>query len=181
MSGQVPSFLTGANAKIKIGSITIAYAQDVAYRVTVSTIPIEVMGRYEVIAHEPIAYMVEGSLSVIRYTEAATGEGSAAKGNGIGEWSTTTDQKGSAMFDPKNLLLSQTFDLQVFQRKNDGEVMESSHGAAIKIIDCRFTSKGGSVSKRGVLTEQYTFNAILAQDDSFTVARSGGSGTDLSA
>ena len=179
MSGQKPSFLTGANAKIKIGSITIAYAQDVSYRVTISTIPIEVMGRYEVISHEPIAYSVEGSLSVIRYTAAATGAGAAANGNGIGEWNVSGDQYGDAGLNPQQLLLSETFDLQVFQKENDGSVMQSVHGAAIKLIDCRFTSKGGSVNKRGILTKQYSFNAILAQDDSFTVARSGGSETDL--
>ena len=179
MSGQQASFLTGANAKIKIGSITIAYAQDVSYRVNVATIPIETIGRYEVIAHEPIAYTVEGSLSVIRYTSAATGAGAAADGNGVGEWETQAGETADKMFNPADLLISKTFDLQVFQRQNSGEVFESEHGAAVKLIDCRFTSKGGSVNKRGILTEQYSFNAILAQDDSFTVSRSGGSGTDL--
>ena len=189
MSGQKPSFLTGANAKIKIGAITIAYAQDTSYRVSVATIPIEVMGRYEVISHEPIAYAVEGSLSVIRYTKDATGVGAAgtttsgitaATGNGIGHWAITDSQKGSASFNPRELLVSQTFDLEIFQKNGldgDNEVLSS----AVKLIDCRFTSKGGSINKRGVLTEQYSFNAILAQDDSFVVARSGGSGTDLSA
>lgn len=182
MSGQVPSFLTGANAKVKIGSITIAYAQDVSYRVNISTIPVEAMGRYEVISNEPIAYNVEGSLSIIRYTAAAGAAGAAgaaAKGNGIGNWKTNNDQNGDAQFNPKDLLISKTFDLQVFQKQNDGTVMASEHGAAIKLIDCRFTSKGGSVNKRGILTEQFTFNAILVQDDSFTVSRSGGSDVDL--
>lgn len=178
MANKQPSFLTGANAKIKIGAITIAYAQDVSYRATVSTIPVEVMGRYEVISHEPIAYTVEGSLSVIRYTAAATGEGAAADGNGIGKWDVTADTKGSAHFNPSTLLTSKTFDLQVFQKiADDG----TGSIAAIKLIDCRFTSKGGAVNKRGVLTEQYSYNAILAEDDSFDVAVTGGAGTDLSA
>jgi len=181
MAGQTPSFLTGANAKIKIGSITLAYAQDVSYRVNISTIPVEAMGRYEVISHEPIAYTVEGSLSIIRYTAAATGAGAAADGNGVGKWNIVDDQTGDAQFNPQQLLLSKTFDLQVFQKENDGSVLSSDHGAAIKLIDCRFTSKGGSVNKRGILTEQFSFNAILMQDDSFTVSRSNASEIDLEA
>ena len=37
----------------------------------------------------------------------------------------------------------------------------------------RFTRKGGGLNKRGVLVEQYAFNAIVADDDSFDVSRSG--------
>jgi hypothetical protein len=56
MAGKTPSFITGATAKIKIGALTMAYAQDVSYNTTVTTIPIETMGRYEVVSNEPVAY-----------------------------------------------------------------------------------------------------------------------------
>jgi hypothetical protein len=55
MAGKKPSFITGATAKIKIGNLTMAYAQDVSYSTTVTTIPIETMGRYEVVSNEPVA------------------------------------------------------------------------------------------------------------------------------
>jgi hypothetical protein len=178
MSGHAPSFLTGANAKIKIGPSTIGYAQDCSYRVTVSQIPIEVMGKYEVVAYEPIAYSVEGTLSVIRYTSAAAGvAGANAEGNGVGNWDVTPDQKGNFAFDPSKLMVSKTFDLEVFQKINpNGDVGENG---VIKLTDCRFTSKGGSINRRGVLVEQFAFNAILASDDSFKSSPSSANTQDL--
>ena len=101
MAGKRPSFITGANAKIKIGNITMAYAQGISYNVTVTAIPVKSMGRYEAVSHEPVDYMVEGSFSVVRYTSAATpGEGSqitpmpgvSPLGNGPGAWNLKSRQ-----------------------------------------------------------------------------------------
>ena len=138
MSGLKPAFITGANAKVKVGASTVAYAQDVSYRVTVSQIPIEVMGKYEVVAYEPIAYSVEGTLSIIRYTSAAANiHGANADGNGIGNVDVTPTQKGDAAFDPSKLMISETFDLEVFQKINpNGDV---GANGVIKLVDCRFT------------------------------------------
>lgn len=181
MSGLKPSFLTGANAKIKIGAITIAYAQDVSYRASVSTLPIEIMGRYEVVSHEPIAYSVEGSLSVIRYTAAALTSGAAANGNGVGEWNITNTDTAESHFNPAKLMNAETFDLEVFQRigPGNGDIQDGPNGGIVRLIDCRFTSKGGSLNRRGVLIEQFSFNAILADDDSFTATNSGANIIDL--
>jgi hypothetical protein len=181
MSGLKPSFLTGANAKIKIGAITIAYAQDVAYRASVSTIPIEIMGRYEVVSHEPVAYSVEGSLSVIRYTSHATTAGAAADGNGVGNWQTTSTDTAESHFNPSKLMQAETFDLEVFQRIGQAasDVLDGPNGGIVRLVDCRFTSKGGSLNRRGILIEQFAFNAILADDDSFNATNSGANIVDL--
>ena len=175
--GKVPSFVTGANAKVKIGGITLAYAQDVSYNTTVTTIPIETLGRYEVVSNEPVAYFVDGTLSVIRYTKIAqenTMAGTAAGGNGLGKWILTTNanQDASAGMNPSTLLKSQTFDLEIFQKTVTSTGAASSE-KVIKIMGARFTRKGGGINKRGILVDQYAFNAILAEDDSFTAAGSG--------
>ena len=169
MAGKTPAFVTGATAKIKVGNVTLAYAQDVSYNVTVTTIPIETMGRYEVVSNEPVAYFVDGTLSVIRYTkEASNMEGASAEGNGVGKWNLNGGNgEGAKGFNPGNMLASETWDLEVFQ-KTDG-----ADAAVIKLRDCRFTRKGGGINKRGVLVEQFAFNAILAQDDSFAASNSG--------
>jgi len=172
MAGIKPAFITGANAKIKAGNVTLAYCQDCSYNVTVTTIPIETMGRYEVVSNEPVAYFVDGTLSVIRYTSAArnmdkvnpTGEG-----NGIGKWNLHGEAgEGANHVNPGKLLSSATWDLEIFQKTDEGDVP-----AVIRLFDCRFTRKGGGLNKRGVLVEQYAFNAIVADDDSFDVSRSG--------
>lgn len=194
MSGIKPSFITGATAKIKAGNKTLAYAQDVSYSVTVSTIPIETMGRYEAVNHEPVAYFVEGSLSIVRYTKDAAGvvsgdskiASAADGGNASQKWAPN-------MFNPGSLLGSKTIDIEIFSKNlgSSGTVASTtetngSTSASItnestisigKLRDCRLTSKGGAIDKRGILVERYSFNAILMDDDGMTASGSGD--TDL--
>lgn len=181
MAGKVPSFVTGATAKIKAGGLTFAYAQDVSYRVSVDTIPVETMGRYEAVSNEPVNYSVAGELAVVRYTAIAQANnmpGANAGGNGLGNatWAGGgAGNKGSDQFDPSNLIISKTWDLAVFQKTEPGFNTPVAAGtpAVITITDCRFTSKGAGLSKRGILVDRMSFVGILASDDSFTAANSG--------
>ena len=177
MSGMIPSFVTGANSKVCIGPNTVAYAQDTSYNVTVSTIPIETMGRYEVVSNEPIAYFVDGTLSIIRYTKGSQTLLSTAQkaldktnpaGNGVGTIPTGT-VTAADMFDPANLPASQTFDLVIYRKGQNPANPEMF----ITIHDCRFTRKGAALTKRGIWVEQFAFNAILLDDDSMTANTSG--------
>ena len=164
MAGKSPSFITGATAKIKMGNLTMAYAQDVSYNTTVTTIPIETMGRYEVVSNEPVAYFVDGSLSIIRYTkEASQMNGAAQNGNSVKQMINTAGSGGNAGdgFDPARMIASETFDLEIFQK-----LASSLTESVGKLRDCRFTRKGGGINKRGVLVEQFSFNAILMDNDS---------------
>ena len=164
MAGKTPSFITGATAKIKMGNLTMAYAQDCSYNTTVTTIPIETMGRYEVVSNEPVAYFVDGTLSIIRYTkEASAMNGAAANGNSVEQMINAAGSGGNAGsgFDPARMIASETFDLEIFQKLASGGT--ESVG---KLRDCRFTRKGGSINKRGILVEQFAFNAILMDNDS---------------
>lgn len=182
MAGKKPSFITGANAKIKVGGKTFAYASDVSYQVAVDTIPIETMGRYETVSNEPVNYSVAGSLSVVRYTAIAKNNnmpGTNTGGNGLGKVNYTTGGNGSDEINPGNLLFSQTWDLAVFQKE---QLAATSGGGAatttesiefITIKDCRFTRKAASLNKRGMLVDQLSFVGILADDDSFDVSSSG--------
>lgn len=170
MAQKKPAFITGATAKIKSGGVTIAYAQDVSYNVTVSTIPIETMGRYEVVSNEPVAYFTDGSLSVIRYTKFANEQGmagAAATGNAVHNWNHLTGGNSGEHFDPSKLLASQTWDLEIFQKTEAGEILVT------KCHDCRLIRKGGAVNKRGILVETFAFQAILQSDDENQVAGSG--------
>lgn len=179
MAGKKPSFVTGANAKIKAGNLTLAYAQDVSYATTVDVIPIETMGRYESVTNEPVGYRVEGNLNIVRYTKIAQQNGmsgAAAGGNGVGKWNFSTGGVAKEHVNPGDLLASQTWDLEVFQKFDDGGAIGSE--LVIKVKDCRFRSKGGAVNKRGILVESFSFVGILGEDDSFTASNSGDS--DLS-
>jgi len=156
MAAKMPSFITGANAKIKVGGKTFAYASDVSYQVSVDTIPIETMGRYEAVSNEPVNYSVAGELSVVRYTAIANQNGmpgTNSTGNGLGEVNYTTGGNGGT---------AQVTDAVQF----------------ITIADCRFNRKSAALNKRGILVDRLSFVGILASDDSFEASNSGD--TDLS-
>jgi hypothetical protein len=178
IAGKVPSFVTGANAKILAGGLTFAYASDVSYQVAVDTVPIETMGRYEAVSNEPVNYSVAGELSVVRYTAIAQQNnmpGAHQGGNGLGNANFQTGGKGSHHMDPGNILFSSTWDLAVFQKVQpaaDAPAV-SSAPAFITITDCRFTRKSAGINKRGILVDRLGFVGILASDDSFTAGHSG--------
>ena len=177
MAGLKPAFVTGATAKIRLGGMTMAFAQDVSYNVNVTTYPIETMGRFEPISIEPISYNVSGSLSVIRYTRRAAEQAMTnayVNGNGIGQWNMPEGlgSVGSHHINPGKMFISETFDLEIFQKTEQAGTIDTDIQIA-KVIDCRFTSMGSSISKRGVLVQQFAFQAVLVGDDSFTAERSG--------
>lgn len=181
MATQKPSFITGASAKIQVGGRTLAYASEVSYAVAVDTIPVETMGRYEAVTNEPISYSVGGELSIVRYTALAkniTKTSTAKKGNGIGEIKPSAGGDVSQHMDPSSLLLSQTYDIVVFQ-KAAGESAAAAPVTEklITITDARFNRLSGGLTKRGLLVERLAFVGVLLSQDSFTAHESGD--TDL--
>lgn len=178
MAGQKPSFVTGASAKIKVGGRTFAYAADVSYQVAVDTIPVETMGRYEAVTNEPVNYSVAGELSVVRYTAVAQannmpGVASSTNGNGLG--AVTDAITGGRMSDhvnPAGLLLSQSFDLEIYQKQ------QTATTPLVKVADARFNRLSGGLNKRGILVERMSFVGVLLSEDSFAAGTSGD--TDLS-
>jgi hypothetical protein len=179
MAQQKPGFITGANAKIKAFNKTLAFCSDVAYNVTVQTIPIESMGKYEVHSNEPVGYTVDGSFSIIRYTKNATdstkgGEiGDAASGKSNAPENITDSGAGNMQehIDPARLLQSQTFDLEIHEKRAGGSDTE-----VITVADCRLTRRGMSLNKRGVMVDNYAFVGILATDKDTTEVGNSGSG-----
>lgn len=182
MAQKKVSFVTGANAKIKVGGKTFAYASDVSYSIVVDTIPIETMGRYEAVTNEPVNYSVAGELSVVRYTGIAKANnmpGAHADGNGVGKVNYQTGGNAADELNPGNLLFSQSWDLAVFQKTQNAATAGGSTAATseavefITIRDCRFTRKSAALNKRGILVDRLAFVGILADDESFDASYSG--------
>jgi hypothetical protein len=184
MAGKKPGLITGSNAKIVLGGRTLAYATDIQYSVETSVIPVEVMGRMEVMCHEPIAINVSGSFSVVRYTSFAKTNGlpdTATNGNGVGQLAAGGTNLGdmSNAFNPGAILSTSTVDLQIYQRQAaSGADTGGTTAEVIKISDCRLTRLSGSINKRGILVEQYQFVGIMYDDESFTASNTT-TGTDL--
>jgi hypothetical protein len=161
-----PALITGANAKIKVGTKILAYAVNVAYGVSVDTIPVETMGRYEVVNYEPLSYYISGSLSIIRYTgKMATDRpdsipDSNMSGNGTEHWV-------NGHFNPATLINSESVDIEIFQKAGTGApgTPSTEDIEVIKLVNCRLTGKGSNLSKRGYLVEGYEFVGVLHVDE----------------
>lgn len=79
MAGVVPFFVTGSNCKIRVNGVTLAYATDFRYSVSVPHAKPRALGTYEANSFEPLAYDVSGSFTIFRYIEGAV---DAAKRSG---------------------------------------------------------------------------------------------------
>ena len=179
---KIPSFVTGANAKLTIDGKTFAYASEVSYNVKVDTIPVETMGRYEVVANEPVGYTVAGEFSIVRYTKlvaATTSEvhSGASNGNGLGNVTGTSGVDLADNLDPSNILGSSSWALNIYQKTQTAGVPGTAGAIAtqniINVTDCRITNKSGGLNKRGLWVERIAYVGILASDDSYTAANSG--------
>lgn len=165
MADKLPGFISGASAKIKLGSTTLAFASDVSYNVDTLTVPVECIGRYEVLSNEPIAYGCNGTFTIIRYTKQANTAGIAgatADGNSPSQIGDTGSQISQHM-NPAKMLMSKTFDLEIYQKITQG-VGETDVVGVFKISDCRITRRGATLNKRGILVDTYAFVGILATD-----------------
>jgi hypothetical protein len=165
MAGIKPGFITGANARVKLDGITLAYCTDLNFTVDVATIPIEVIGTYEVKSYEPVAYSVNGSFSVIRYTQK---DGSTNPHNGAAASGTPADKIGVSnsvgkQLDPGRILTSSTFDLEIHQVAANSETTTAAN-STYKIQDCRVTRRSSSLNKRGVMVDSYVFVGVLSGD-----------------
>lgn len=164
-----PAFLTGANAKVKIGSKTFAYIMDLSYSLDTETMPIESFGRYEIIANEPISFMVSGSFSVMRYTSALAGE----IGISGADWATSTsahDMDFADQLNPSRIILSTMFDIEVSQKHADAAGTGVTETSYLKLEGCRITNRRATLSKRGVLIDTYTFIGQLGGDSDVATA-----------
>jgi hypothetical protein len=175
MAGVKPTFVVGARAKIRLDNKTVAFATNVNYTIDVTHVPVECLGAYEVIAYEPVGYRVSGTLTIVRYTANRNTPGveeTTDNGNSVfamGDPSHTA--RVPAAFNPGNLILSETFDIDVYDRRDGNKAGIEQKFANVQ--DARFERRGGGLNAKGLLEEQYSFNGILFNDDAATVSKSG--------
>jgi len=164
-------FITGANAKIKAFTKTMAYCSDVSYNITVQTIPVETMGKYEVHANEPVAYTVDGTFSIVRYTKNAQDSNLVDindLGNGPSDISEPSMGSMGDHLNPAKILGSATFDLEIHEKR---DYLGTDLEAAVFIVsDCRVTRRGMTLNKRGVMVDNYAYVGILAGDKDVVTA-----------
>lgn len=191
MAGIRPTFITGANAKVRVNDKTLAYCTDLSYSVQVLTQTPKVLGMYEGSSVEPLGYTVSGSFSVIRYAKdvqenvggkAANGLAANDAGNGVGNWGGAwggkvgdflarngvgNDGRANEALDPSRFSNGVTFDIQVYQKTPNGDI-----GVA-NIRNVRITQADFNLQKKNAATQRFNFVALYVDEDSFVADFSG--------
>lgn len=195
MAKIAPFFITGANAKIKLNGITLAFCTNLSYSVVVNNAAPHVLGMYEASSLEPLSYNVSGSFGVVRYANNVkdqlealgynTPSGVTSEGNGVGNWTKNRgDGVGAAIlssgtfgndgrahdnFDPSMLQNGTFFDIEVYQKMPGG----GETRGVCRMRNCRLVRMDGQINKKTPLLEQFQFQAIYFDGDSFIADFSG--------
>ena len=200
MANVIPFFVTGANAKIKVNGKTLAFCTDVQYSVKIRHAAPHILGVYEAFTQEPLAYDVTGSFVIVRYISgmadyvndgigANTPADVSNTGNGVGAWGPSS---GSGKFissaignfsgntrvdqsmDPSKLHVPQAFTIEIMQKARS---TDSRFGVEVGILarlrDCRITGADFRLTKRGIASQVFSFQACYADEDSFSANNSG--------
>jgi hypothetical protein len=188
MSGLAPFFITGANAKVRINNLTVAFCADVSYTVTINHATPKVLGMYESVSLEPLSYEVSGSFTLIRYIADAsptnTGNGFgvpngvANTGNGIGAIGPTnpvvgqlspTDGRAFQALDPSTYANGAFFNIEIFQKMSDGSTLGVANIRSCRIDRADFSIGG----KTQPAIQRFSFKALYVDEDSFLAGFSG--------
>lgn len=180
MAGQLPSFLTGGMAIIRIGDVRIAYCQNLRISGRMDNTAVYGVGSYGPHSLEPVMHGANFSLQITRYTSDLFNkfdtEGTVDLPNNL---QNTTDSKkrdgnsviDSASFNPQLLLLSSTFDIAVYERKTDYTTaggVGTEHGLEGKLIytleDCRLSNYSFNFAPGELLIENVSGLARVLKD-----------------
>lgn len=193
MAGKLPTFITGAKAKIKINDKTMAFCTDLSYSVQIITQTPKILGMYEGSSVEPLGYSVSGSFTVVRYAKGIkdiNGQNSIGglsendAGNGIGNWGKAwggdiltrngvgNDGRPNENLDPSRLSNGTTFDIEVYQKVQTPDGKLDELGVA-KIRSVRITQADFNITKKNPAIQKFNFVALYADEDSFVADFSG--------
>jgi hypothetical protein len=179
MAGQLPSFLNGSNVQIKIGEVVVAFCQNLNFTKSMQNVAITSIGSYSTQAQEPTMFFCSGSMTITRYSSKSLngGEGGFNRTSGNNK-RTLPDQLKQApaqdssglrdgnslvdavSFNPRKILISSTFDIDVYERGVDGATGNHSNaGNFLKytLKDCRLTGYGLSFAVGSILQESVSF------------------------
>ena len=170
MAGQIPSFLTGANLVIRIGEIRVAFAQSLSFQRNVAHTAVMGVGAYDVLALEPTSFAASGSMQILRWTddmlEKRVKDRDTLPDN-MASTASKADMVGNSIvsdtaFNPQKLLLSTTFDIEVYEKKAEGEQVE---GALLFVLrDCRIQNYNFNFVPGELLVENVSFLCRRIED-----------------
>lgn len=151
MAGLLPSFLSSAQLEIRIGSTVLAYAQNLSWTDDFTNTPVGGIGSYSYGSLEPVSYIGRGSMTVTHYSSAVLNKLKNLTGAlpaNLAGVTTQTNRDGNSLlvkefFSPTQLLISRTFDLNVYERSlvnNGGTLQNATSRLLYTLKDCRMNN-----------------------------------------
>jgi hypothetical protein len=198
-----PFFLTGDKLKITLNGKTIAFATDLSCTIQISHKTPHVLGVYEGVSVEPLAYNVAGTFSIIRYVHNAVaniggtppnGVSPVDAGNGVGNWGSVwgggvlnnvvstlgnplaggSDGRANEALDPSTYQSGTTFDIEVYQKfENSGAGTTSGQLGVIRIRSARISKAEFSINKKSPGMDKFEFVALYVDGDAYQANASG--------
>lgn len=169
-SGLTPSFVSGSTIVINVGDVRLAYCLDLQFTRNVPHTPVYGIGGFSAHSMEPVGYSASGSMRLARYTTSvvdgplphlkrnATPASQVTLPENLRGVTLEAKRDGNSMldgiaFNPQKLLLSATFDINVYERKVDGTEGEKM----FKLENCRLTGYSFSFTPGELLYENVQF------------------------
>jgi hypothetical protein len=178
MAGLIPSFTSGSKLIIHVGSIRFAYATNLSFTDNVSHAPVSGIGSFAPDAIEPLQYTANGSMTLTRYSQAAFAainkfvsvDQTVKAPTRAGAPASNTERDGNSLFiknsfSPAHLLISRSFDIDVYERMASGASGASLEGQlSFSIKDVRLTSYSITFTPGTLVQENVTFLALSIVD-----------------
>lgn len=189
MAGKIASFVSGGLLVIRIGKVQFAYCQSVSFNQNATVIPVGGLGSMGFSALEPTYITASGSIRIVRWDSRLMGAiRTQANGSNtvfphnlkVDADTTLANTFGNSLldtkaFNPIGLLLSATFDIDVYERgtnaifEKDGTVKSISDALTgldflFKFVDCRFTDYSFDFAPGQLLFENLNYVCSQIQE-----------------
>lgn len=177
MAGLTASFLNGSLLAIKIGNVTLAYCQSISFNENMNLVPVGGLGAFSNHALEPVQFAAGGNMRVVRWTTdmwkklgaTAVPDNLAQTANGTISSDFTSGNGGidKNHFNPINLLVSATFDIEVYQRVSSG-TSDVGDKPLYTLVDCRLTNYSFAFQPGSLLYEDLSYVCMQVRDSDST-------------
>lgn len=196
MSGILPLFMSAPRCFIKVNETKIAWAIGLSFQVTLDITPVKVLGAFGIQSLEPTAYNpISGTFRIFRLMPqyqktgatpspainttvlnsglvgvTATTPGSVAATSSIAssDASFTVQKTLDMHIDPTQVLLSQSFDIDVelvqpsVTLDKDGKAVATSDSVSfLTLKDCRIISRDVEIAPGRLIEEPLSFQGLL--------------------
>ncbi|CAB5221525.1 hypothetical protein UFOVP244_186 [uncultured Caudovirales phage] len=164
-----PNFFNGANLKIKVNGIDMAYATGISFQHNMATTGVQVLGAMTSQGIEPLSYSANGSFSVMSFVNKSdkqippvkpdaavtgldlTGKPDIADDNTLGSAQNFIHE---TQFTPRKILMSSTFDIDIVEKPVD---VSKDYRVIYKLVGCRLTDWSLGFSPGQLASERYGF------------------------